>query len=121
MHHLPVMSQLNAVNLYPLPYTIPQPPPGLFRNVETVSGCSDTAAFETGLNNRDVFLGRRRCVVCGESGPCTLEHCHIVGRSDIEAVRPCVQLNSRAGPFTLFLVDVAQAIGMGPRGRQRVA
>ena len=80
------MSQLNALNLYPLPYTIPQLPSGLFRYVETVPGCLDTAAFETGLNNRDVFLGTRRCVVCGESGPCILEYCHIVGRSDDEAV-----------------------------------
>ena len=86
--HIIFMSQLNTLNFYPLPYTVPQPPPGLFHHVKTVSGaCSDTAAFKTGLNNRDVFLGRRRCVVCGESGPCTLEHCPIIRHSDVEAVR----------------------------------
>jgi len=77
------MSQLN---LYPLPYTALQPPPELFRDVETVSGLSDTAEFDTELDGRDVFLGRRRCVVCGEK--CFLERCHIVGREDDAAVRP---------------------------------
>ncbi|KAF8500812.1 hypothetical protein F5888DRAFT_1905132 [Russula emetica] len=73
------MSQLN---LYPLPYTAPQPPQELVRPVQTVSGRSDTAAFATGLEDRDVFLGKRRCVICGYED--NLQHCHIVGRTDIE-------------------------------------
>ena len=85
------MSQLNILNLYPLHYTAPQPPPELFRDVETVSGHSDTVAFDTGLDNRDVFLGRRRCVVCGEGSPVVLEHCHIVHPTDNAAV--CAMCN----------------------------
>ena len=33
-----------------------------------------------------MFLTERRCVVCGATT--VLEHCHIVGRLDNEAVRP---------------------------------
>jgi hypothetical protein len=79
---------LQQLNFYPLPYTSEQPPPELFRDIETVSECSDTAAFNTGLNERDVFLGKRGCVVCGITIPETLESCYIIGHSDHEVVCP---------------------------------
>jgi hypothetical protein len=76
------------LNQYPLPYTAQEPPPELFRDIVTVSGrsASDTAAFETGVNERDVFLGRRGCVVCGDTIPQVLEYAHIIGSGDHEAV-----------------------------------
>lgn len=75
------------LHLYPLPYTLPQPPAELFCNIETESGRSDTVAFKRALDDRDVFLGERRCVICGQSSSTTLQHCHIVGPLDDAAVR----------------------------------
>ncbi|EIW76852.1 hypothetical protein CONPUDRAFT_110500 [Coniophora puteana RWD-64-598 SS2] len=72
---------MSSLNLYPLPYTASNPPAELFRDIETASGRSDTTAFETDLDERDMFLGRRRCVVCGD-GDRTLQHCHIIGGKD---------------------------------------
>lgn len=77
------MSQLS---LYPLPYTGQEPPPELFRDIVTVSGRSDSTTFDTGVSDRDVFLGRRGCVVCGEVIPQVLEYAHVIGSSDHEAV-----------------------------------
>jgi hypothetical protein len=51
------------------------------------SGRSDTAAFDMGLDNRDVFLGQRRCVICGINDSDCLKHCHIAGHSDVAMVR----------------------------------
>jgi len=55
---------------------------------ETVSEDSDSVAFDAELDERDVFLGIRRCVICGEDFPENLERCHIIGCSDLGAVRP---------------------------------
>src|ERR1700733_8415161 len=80
------MSQLN---LYPLPYTASLPPQELVQPIQTpaVSGCSDTEAFNTEVNNRDTFLGVPRCVICGDPDHVVLKICHIVGHSDIATVR----------------------------------
>ena len=40
----------------------------------TISSVSGTEAFETGIKTRDA----NRCVVCGISGPGTLNYCHII-------------------------------------------
>jgi hypothetical protein len=45
------------------------------------------AAFDTELDGRDIFLGDHRCVICGIADPESLQHCYIVNRSDITAVR----------------------------------
>ena len=87
MSQTPTRTPHIQLDLFPLPYTVPQPPEGLFRDIETEPGRSDTIAFNTALNNRDVFFQQRRCVVCGRRGRNALDHCHIVGRSDHEAVR----------------------------------
>ncbi|KAJ7929237.1 hypothetical protein B0H13DRAFT_1703331 [Mycena leptocephala] len=42
----------------------------------SISELSTTSAFDTGIDNRDKFFGRRRCVVCGHSA--VLEHSHII-------------------------------------------
>ena len=77
---------LYPLELFPLPYTTSEAPRGLFRDVQTLTGHPDATAFDTGLDGRDVFLGRRRCVVCGASP--FLQRCHIVRRSDNRAVSP---------------------------------
>ncbi|KAI0285236.1 hypothetical protein BC826DRAFT_1052473 [Russula brevipes] len=57
------------LDLYPLPYTAPQPPEGLYRDVDKVSIYSGTTTFNSRIDARDVFLGRRRCVICGYAIP----------------------------------------------------
>jgi len=71
------------LDLYPLPYTAPHPPEGLYRGVDKVSIYSGTTTFNARIDVRDVFLGRRRCVICGYAIPSVLQHCHIVGREDV--------------------------------------
>jgi hypothetical protein len=79
-----IMSE--QLNFYSLPYTAEQPPPELFHEIEMESECSDIAAFNTGLEERDLFLGKRKCVVCGTGILEALENCHIIGHSDHEMV-----------------------------------
>jgi hypothetical protein len=78
-----IMSQLN---FYPLPFTSAEPPSELLRDIESVSEHSDSVVFNTGLEDRDKFLGVRGCVVCGISIPELLENCHIIGPLDHEVV-----------------------------------
>jgi hypothetical protein len=68
---------------------------------ETVSEDSDSVAFDMELDECDVFLGIRRCVVCGERFPEALEHCHIIGCSDLEVVCPICR-NSCVEPLKFF-------------------
>jgi hypothetical protein len=113
-------SLMTQLNVYPLPYTAPQPPLKLFRGVETESGRSGTTSFDTGLDGRDVFIGQRECVVCGETNLDILERFHIVRRSDVKAVRPHAIDLTRV-TTQLLLVAIAQTVGMGPCGCQRPA
>ncbi|KAI0295526.1 hypothetical protein BC826DRAFT_281071 [Russula brevipes] len=66
--------------LYPLPYTTRLPPDELYFDVET-----SRVAFRSGIDARDVFLGHRRCVVCGTTT--SLNRCHIIRRTDAESWR----------------------------------
>ena len=36
---------------------------------------TSTNAFDTGIDARDQFLGRRRCVICGDDIRVTLQPC----------------------------------------------
>jgi hypothetical protein len=65
---------------FPLPLPLAAPPDGYFREVDqhVPSFRSDTVAFVTGIDQRDVLRGKRRCVICGESSQRVLQHCHIV-------------------------------------------
>jgi hypothetical protein len=83
----PPMSQPNELKPYPPPYTV-QPPLELWGDVETESGQSDTMAFNTGLDCRDIFLGKPSCVICGETGTAILDRCCIIGHLDITTVCP---------------------------------
>ncbi len=76
------------------------------------TGHPDTTAFATGIDKRDVFLGKHGCVICGVTDENMLQHCHIIGRSNSKAVR--VQSNSCTGIRTVFIVDVSHTVGIGP-------
>jgi hypothetical protein len=40
-------------------------------------------AFNTGIDQRDSFLGRKRCVICGMGDAMVLRRCHIVGQAEL--------------------------------------
>ncbi|KAH9915442.1 uncharacterized protein BXZ73DRAFT_54282 [Epithele typhae] len=60
--------------------TIPLPlaalPHGFQPGVQALTDASNTTAFDTGLDIRDIFLGIQRCVVCGSR--MALHHAHII-------------------------------------------
>lgn len=81
------------------------------------------AASNAVLNNRDVFLGERRCVICGIADPESLQRCNIVG-SDDGRVRRMWNWHSLTGWKTdrlFFLVELARAFRMDTSWRQIVA
>jgi len=70
---------------FQLPLRPNAPPTGYGWSDRPLSEISTTTAFNTGLDNRDVFLGIACCVVCGASKP---EHCHIIMQSQVYVVSP---------------------------------
>ncbi|KAG6835003.1 hypothetical protein H0H93_005678 [Arthromyces matolae] len=67
---------------FSLPLTSGNPPAGYGWSDRDFSAISTTTAFQSAIDNRDVFFGRPRCIVCGY--PTTLEHCHIIMQSESE-------------------------------------
>jgi hypothetical protein len=56
-------------------------------HTQTVPGYMELMeASDMELEIRDVFLGERRCVICGIANPSILQHCCIISGSDIETV-----------------------------------
>ncbi|EJD07263.1 uncharacterized protein FOMMEDRAFT_164286 [Fomitiporia mediterranea MF3/22] len=47
-----------------------------------MSVLSTTTAFRTGIDKRDTFLGKRRCIVCGRIETDILDHCYIIGEEE---------------------------------------
>lgn len=72
------MPPLPAITL-PLPSN--GPPPGYGWVDRDMSTMSSLTAFMTGLDGRDRFLGKNRCVVCGKR---RTQHCHIIMASQGE-------------------------------------
>jgi len=52
-------------NQFDLPLTSGGAPLGYGWQEHDLSSVSDTTAFKAGLDQRDIFLGEPRCVVCG--------------------------------------------------------
>ncbi|KAI0030164.1 hypothetical protein K488DRAFT_54795 [Vararia minispora EC-137] len=65
---------------FPLPLPPFGPPEGYAYEEYSASEQSRTTAFNTGIDQRDRFLGQPRCVVCGDQGN-VLQHCHIIPAS----------------------------------------
>ena len=74
------------LSTFPLPLTMNGPPVGYGWEEHEMSLSSTTSAFDTGIDRRDTFLGRRRCVICGVSGRPILERCHIIRNSELDVV-----------------------------------
>lgn len=69
---------------FPLPLPPNQPPSGYRWEERDFSASSSTTAFITGIDGRDKFLGRKRCVICGLSASVVLEHRLIIGQAEPE-------------------------------------
>ncbi|KAI0260579.1 hypothetical protein BC834DRAFT_1012023 [Gloeopeniophorella convolvens] len=67
------MSPLHA---FPLPLPTGGPPTGYGWEQRSVSQSSTTTAFDAGIDRRDRFLGKNRCIICGMSRR-YLQRCHI--------------------------------------------
>ncbi|CAA7260764.1 unnamed protein product [Cyclocybe aegerita] len=72
---------------FSLPLPARDPPLGYGWEARDVSALSTTTAFDTGIDQRDVFLGRPRCIVCGMDVRTILQHCHIIPVSEDETWR----------------------------------
>jgi hypothetical protein len=72
---------------FPLPFPPDAPPPGYGWEQGSMSAVSATTAFESGIDQRDIFLGEARCVVCGQIDSEVLQHCHIIRVSEPKIVR----------------------------------
>ncbi|KIL67615.1 hypothetical protein M378DRAFT_267517 [Amanita muscaria Koide BX008] len=78
--HLAIMEPL-PLPLFPLP--LPNQPPDGYRWEEgTLSEISTTTAFKTGIDERDKFLERRCCIICGEGSDEVLHYCHIAPQAE---------------------------------------
>ncbi|KIJ50474.1 hypothetical protein M422DRAFT_159636 [Sphaerobolus stellatus SS14] len=67
------------LSVFSLPLPQNGPPIGYSWKKTNVSAFSTTTAFNTGIDRRDIFLGERRCIVCGaEEDMAGLDHCHII-------------------------------------------
>jgi len=69
--------------VFPLPLPTNGPPEGFgWEGHSNTSGLSTTTAFNTGVDQRDTFLGQPRCIICGHVNRQALQHCHIIMQSE---------------------------------------
>jgi hypothetical protein len=68
-----------------LPLVSGAPPNGYgWPDCDEVSSKSGTTVFQTGIDQRDRFLGEQRCIICGKGGPLSigLKQSHIIPYSE---------------------------------------
>ncbi|KAL5478629.1 hypothetical protein ACEPAI_2814 [Sanghuangporus weigelae] len=73
---------MSALPTFQLPLRPDGPPTDFGWEEREFSALSSTTAFSTGINDRDVFLGIPRCIICGVRQPAALEHCYIIPRAE---------------------------------------
>jgi len=83
---VPLSRNMLTMNLpiFPLPLPPNGPPAAYGWEERDISLSSTTCAFNAGIDRRDLFLGRNRCVVCGNFT--ALHHCLIIRDSEPELV-----------------------------------
>jgi len=67
---------------FPLPLSPNGPPVGYGWEERDMSVLSTTTACDTGIDQRDIFLGTRRCIICGVKSRSVLQHCHVIRQSE---------------------------------------
>lgn len=79
-------SNMAPLSTFLLPLPSNGPPTGYSWEGHDMSVLSTTTAFNTGIDERDIFLGKRRCVVCGESADAMLQYCYVIKDKELETV-----------------------------------
>jgi hypothetical protein len=74
------------LSTFPLPLPLNQPPPGFGWEERDMSVSSSTTAINTAIDQRDTFLGKRRCIICGSATRLVLQYCHIIKDADAQFV-----------------------------------
>jgi hypothetical protein len=72
--------------VFPLPLLPNNVPDGYGWEERDMSALSTTTTFKTGIDQRDTFLGKRRCIICGLTVGHVLRHCHIIMDSEPDIV-----------------------------------
>ncbi|KAM6504521.1 hypothetical protein JOM56_001464 [Amanita muscaria] len=78
---MPPLPQLTL----PLPNQLPDGYGWENRESSTLQTTTYSTAFDTGIDDRDTFLGKKRCIVCGAQNSLvrrSLHHCHIIPKSE---------------------------------------
>lgn len=78
--------KMAPVHPFSLPLSLNGPPTGFGssdRTFDSLSATTRTSVFNTGINQRDIFLGIRRCIICGIRSH-VLEYCHIIPPAESE-------------------------------------
>lgn len=74
----------------PLPLSTNGPPAGHGWEGEeremSLSSATSEFEFDTRIERRDTFLGQPCCVVCGDPSDPMIEHCRLIGDSELEFV-----------------------------------
>jgi hypothetical protein len=71
----------------PLPLVSGAPADGYGGPKRDMLSVSGTTAFETGIDQRDRFLGQRRCIICRRNHPALLQqNCHIISPLEEDTV-----------------------------------
>ncbi|EJD04317.1 uncharacterized protein FOMMEDRAFT_167528 [Fomitiporia mediterranea MF3/22] len=73
---------MTPLSAFPLPLLLDHPPSGYGWEERSVSILSTSSACDVRIDERDRFLGRACCVICGLRGGYLLQHCYIVGQSE---------------------------------------
>jgi hypothetical protein len=75
-----------VLTAFPLPLSTNGPPLGYGLEEHEMSLESTTSTFNTRIDQRDTFLGKRRCIICGSSIREVPEYCHIIKATNPETV-----------------------------------
>lgn len=88
--HVSLGAILSSTPMQPLSaFTLPldprAPPSGYTYPEHALSDFSTTTAFNAGLDERDIFLGECRCIICGDQGR-VVQYCHIIPETESHMV-----------------------------------
>ena len=82
-----------TLSTFPIPLPPNQPPDGYRWEEHDLSVLSTTTMFITAISNRDKFLGKLCCVICGFGSRSVLQDAHIIPQSGPETVsRTCISV-----------------------------
>lgn len=77
---------MELLSTFSLPLSAKGPLAGYGCEEREMSLSSTTSAFVAGIDQRDTFHGRPRCIICGISIREVLSYCHIIRDSEPDVV-----------------------------------